>query len=226
MSAVRVAETGAPGGAAVRPMQPRDRQEVLAIAADTGYFGDPIRLVQEDPTLFCDLLYRYYVDLEPQHAWVAEQGGHVVGFIVGSLNSRAMRVRWLTRILPLIVGNAIGGRYHLGPSTRRRLAAEALANLRGEVPSVDLHTYPAHLHVNVDAGWRGQGLGRRLLEAYLGQLAAQGVRGVHLRTTNLNAAACHLYESMGFRLLSERHTREWQDVIAQPVVNRAYGLTL
>jgi|GEM_PF-6853184 len=42
------------------------------------------------------------------------------------------------------------------------------------------------------AGWRGQGLGRQLLSAYLEQLRALEMPGVHLSTTSLNAAACHL----------------------------------
>ena len=97
---------------------------------------------------------------------------------------------------------------------------------RREFPPVDLTQYPAHLHINVDAAWRGAGAGRRLMEAYLAQLLSLGVPGVHLRTTSLNTAAVALYTRIGFRLLGARPTRLWAHVTEQPVENRCYGLRI
>lgn len=39
--------------------------------------------------------------------------------------------------------------------------------VRREDPQVDDQEYPDHLHVNIVAAMRGQGLWRRLMEAYL-----------------------------------------------------------
>ncbi len=212
--------------ATVRPYRPDDRAAVLAIGADTAFFGAPVEAFHDDRRLFCDLLYRYYVEQEHDAAWVAEGDGEVVGFVVGAVDTRAMRARWLWRVLPGVAGRMLAGRYRLGRKTWRFLWREAVGALRGESPRVDLARYPAHLHVNVAEGWRGHGLGRSLLEAYIGGLRERGVAGVHLRTTDRNAAACHLYEKMGFRLLDERPTREWAGLVQGPVHNRAYGLRL
>ena len=58
------------------------------------------------------------------------------------------------------------------------------------------------------------------------QLRALDISGVHLSTTSLNAAACRLYESMGFRLLSACPTRMWAGLVKGPVEERLYGMRL
>lgn len=42
--------------------------------------------------------------------------------------------------------------------------------------------YPAQLHVNLDADWRGQGLGARLVGAFADMAREAGARGVHVVT--------------------------------------------
>lgn len=74
------------------------------------------------------------------------------------------------------------------------------------------------------AGARGNGIGRALLERSLTQFWATGIPGVHLSTTDLNVAACHLYESVGFRLLHAWTTRLWRGLVAGPVQRRVYGI--
>jgi RimJ/RimL family protein N-acetyltransferase len=49
---------------------------------------------------------------------------------------------------------------------------------------------------------------------------------VYLHTTSYNQAACHLYEKLGFDLLSRRHNRYWSQWFGFPVDNRSYGLKL
>jgi ribosomal protein S18 acetylase RimI-like enzyme len=100
------------------------------------------------------------------------------------------------------------------------------AAIQQEFAHCDLYEYPAHLHINIDVRWRDQGLGRQLLESYLNRLKSLGILGVHLHTTNLNAAAISLYERMGFVLLSARRTGLWGDTVTRIVENRCYGLKL
>jgi RimJ/RimL family protein N-acetyltransferase len=91
---------------------------------------------------------------------------------------------------------------------------------------VKLDGYPAHLHINVEAAWRGNRLGERLIKAYLSQLRYLGIPGVHLETTSLNAAACRLYEKTGFRLLEGVQTRLWSHLGHTEVELRCYGQKL
>ena len=210
----------------IRPYEQADRAAVLRIAADTAAFGAPVEVFLDDRRLFCDAVYRYYVDYEPEHAWVAVAAAEVTGFLVGCADTRRRDRCIARRIAPAAAVNLLRGRYRVGRRTVRHACAEVAAALRREFPAVDLAAYPAHLHINLDARWRGQGAGRGLMEAYLRQLRALDIPGVHLRTTSLNTAAVALYTRLGFELLDARATRLWAQVAEGYVENRCYGLRL
>jgi ribosomal protein S18 acetylase RimI-like enzyme len=210
----------------IRPYRARDREGVRQVMADTAFFGDPVEVFLEDRDLFCDAFCAYYTDLEPEMAWVAEVGERVAGTLLGCAHTGRMRARWRRQVLPPVVKRWLQGRYRAGPLTWRYALAQLLAALRGEHPQAGLDPYPAHLHINVERGWRGRGLGKGLLLAYLDQLRELGIPGVHLSTTSLNRAAVSLYERVGFRLLDSRPTRAWRYWTEAPVENRLYGLEL
>jgi ribosomal protein S18 acetylase RimI-like enzyme len=212
--------------ATVRPYRHADREAVMRLAADSAAFGEPVEAFLEDRRLFCDAVYRYYLDYEPEHTWVAVVEPEVIGFLAGCTDG-AQHARCLrTQIVPGLAWGLLSGDYRVGRRTTQYALDAMAAVIRREFPTVDLAQYPAHLHINVDAAWRGRGAGRRLIETYLEQLRSLGVPGVHLRTTNLNVAAVALYSRIGFRLLGARPTRLWRHVTDQPVENRCYGLRL
>jgi GNAT superfamily N-acetyltransferase len=69
-------------------------------------------------------------------------------------------------------------------------------------------SYPAHLHINLDPGWRSGGIGTRLIEAFCAHATGR-VAGVHV-VTGRTARNVGFYERNGFRLL--RTTRSpWGD---------------
>jgi len=210
----------------IRPYRNGDRQAVHAIGADTAFFGDAVEAEMEDRRLFCDLFLAYYTDLEPEHAWVACQDDRVTGFLLGCLDGKRQRRALLWRIVPQVLGRLARRGYRLGRHTWRFAWSLVGAWIRREVLPSFTACYPAHLHLNVAAPWRGRGIGRRLLDAYLSQLRALAVPGVHLTTTSRNEAACRLYERSGFRLLEQRPTRIWAGLVDSPVQSRCYGLRL
>jgi streptothricin acetyltransferase len=54
--------------------------------------------------------------------------------------------------------------------------------------------------IAVDAKYRGQGIGRALIERAIEWAKAKGFPGLMLETQNNNVAACKLYERCGFEL--------------------------
>jgi len=210
----------------VRPYQSTDREAVFRIAADTAFFGEPVEAFLDDRRLFCDFFYAFYTDLEPDHGWVACADQEVVGFLMGCTDTRSRPRRWIQSILPVVTRQLAGGGYRLGWRTIRYVTRLMLGGLRGERLVLDVKAYPAHLHVNLSSDWRGQGLGGKLLAAFIEQLRALEMPGVHLSTTSANAAACHLYERSGFRLLSACTTRMWEGLVQAPLEERIYGLRL
>ncbi len=210
----------------VRLYQPQDRSAVLEIAADTGFFGAPVEAFLDDRRLMQDIFVAYYVDREPEHVWVADLDGATVGYICGSVGGKDV-ARAQARTSAAAVLRLVTFRYKVGALTRRYFLRTASAVLRGEYPHPDLRGYPAHLHINLTEAARGFGLGKRLMNVCLDQMAGLGVPGIHLNTTSLNAAAVKMYEKMGFELLDRKRTYLWEPWLpGAEVENLVYGKPL
>ena len=65
--------------------------------------------------------------------------------------------------------------------------------------------FPAHLHINLDPAWRGQGIGGRLIEAFGDHAARHGAHGVHI-VTGAAARNVGFYRRSGFAPVREA---EW-----------------
>jgi len=210
----------------IRPYQPEDRQLLMKIASDTAFFGKPIEIYLDDRRLFQDYFYAYYTDFESQNTWVATADGLVVGFLTGCLNTREQLRITQKILLPKVMLNLIRGKYRLGKKTWVYYKKLNREKREKRIAFVNLNQYPAHLHINVDHNWRGNGIGYRLMQVYIDQLKRLGIPGVHLGTTSENDIACRLYSHIGFKLLDAKPTYQWTELINHPVETRIYGLLL
>ncbi len=68
-------------------------------------------------------------------------------------------------------------------------------------------------NIAVAPGWRGRGLGRRLLAGSLEWIAGDGAREVVLEVRKGNRAAISLYREMGFKIVGRRpgHYEDGED---------------
>jgi GNAT superfamily N-acetyltransferase len=159
-------------------------QAVRTLCCETGDAGNPI-----DPLrwpLFADLWIGPYQRLAADWTYVAEADGRIVGYLTGCPDTAAFRHARRFRVtLPLLIGIALG-RYGWTPDARRtvrlvlRLGRGVESRLAPSLPAGFGHTYPAHLHMNVDAGYRRQRIGARLIERYVQDLGRARVPGVYL----------------------------------------------
>ncbi|MBI2956948.1 MAG: GNAT family N-acetyltransferase [Acidobacteria bacterium] len=136
---------------------------------------------------------------------VGVYSGHVDSLINDHYSSRAGAMRFLKNIVIfpgcgvfqtdgsfVALETSPGGRVH----SLERLAGAVLASQvgRGE----------GHItQICLRRDLQGRGLGRRLLEAALGRLAARGFAGVSLTVTAENQAAVKLYRQLGFETIKE-----------------------
>ena len=210
----------------VRKFKEKDRQEVYKIAADTAFFGKPVEIFLDDRKLFNEAFVKYYLDYETEFTWVAQKDDQIVGYLTGCINTPVQRQRYWKAIIFPTMSSAVRLKFSLGRKTWRHAYAMLTGVMRREDPTVDFVAYPAHLHINVASDYRGQGWGRKLILAFLAQLAELDICGAHLETTNINHAATRLYESVGFRLLRSSPTQVWNYLIPSPVNNLVYGISL
>ena len=209
----------------IRPYEARDRDGVFQVAADTAFFGQPVETYLDDRRLFCHAFYSFYTDCEPEHAWVACVDDVVVGFLVGCVDGARQRRVWLKAILPRVARGLLLGEYRIGARTWRYALRRGGAALQRR-PHVNMQNYPAHLHLNVASEWRREGIGRRLLLAFLEQMRSLGVKGVHASSTDLNRHAGRLFESVGFRIADSRPTCQWSGLVSARVSKVCYVLQL
>jgi ribosomal protein S18 acetylase RimI-like enzyme len=186
-------------GLKIRPYEPRDRAGLRQICCDTADAGQPVERFFPDREVFGDLLTNYYTEREPQSTFVADNDGEVTGYTTGCLDTKRFLSTMKWRIVPVVLVKALlrGTLWH--PQTVRLLRANIGLWLKGDHrtgPALD--DYPAHLHVNVRQGFRGQRLGQRLVEAFCERARDAGVGGVHAGVSAENAQARHFFEQLGF----------------------------
>lgn len=206
----------------IRLFTPADADVVHRIGADTAFYGDPVEAIFEDRRLFIDIFMRPYTVHYAAACWIAEMDGQVIGYLTGCLDTDSYTPVF-RRALLRAAERTLRGRYRLGPRTVRAGIGFVCEQISRRARP-DFTAYPAHLHINLIASYRGQGIGRQLMQAYLDQCRAAGIPGVHLSTTDQHTAAVHLYQKLGFTIL-HRHRSPYQSMVSgRPVDGLVMGL--
>ena len=186
---------GAPG---IRRCTPNDIGALYDICLRTGDAGGDATELLDDPLLLGDLFVVPYAVLEPEHAFVVDDGtGAAVGYIVGALDTRAFETRCEAEWWPE------ARRRHADPAGEHGLDGLFLGWLHGPATAPDelVASYPSHLHIDLLPSVQGQGWGRRLMETLFDALRAGGSRGVHLGVAEENRRAIAFYEHLGMTKL-------------------------
>lgn len=166
----------------IRPFSPADRDAVRRICCDTGFSGEPVDPLFEDRETFADYLTRYYTDWEPESAFVAEDEGRVVGYLLGSIRPRrhAWAQAWILAavVAPKALWRLFTGRY--GPASRRFLWW-CLTQGGSETPAAPRNA--GHIHFNLLPDYRSQGaaggIGAKLVFKFLAWARKNGVKRIY-----------------------------------------------
>lgn len=184
----------------VRSYRPRDAQTVHQICLATGDAGEPAERILYDPALMAYVFADPYLLLQPELVLVAEVDGIVLGYVVAALETTEFFARWQFEWSPRFAVS------HPGPQRPNARHADSqlrafLHHPRLMLPS-DLDAYPSHLHINLLAGARRLGAGRRLLDAVFGELTKAGSTGVQLGVSASNTGAQAFYREAGMTRLA------------------------
>jgi ribosomal protein S18 acetylase RimI-like enzyme len=184
--------------AAIRPYRPADLPALYDICLRTGAAGGDASgyYPDADHDLLGTLFAAPYAVLEPESVFVVDDGhGQAVGYVLGTADTAGFVERFRDEWLPTVAGRWPAPQGE--PATPSEVMAALLhAPERMVVPA--LAGYPAHLHIDVLPAYQGAGHGRALMSAFLGSLAARGVRAVHLGMLTENVAARAFYDRLGF----------------------------
>lgn len=177
----------------VRPYQATDLDEIVAMNLRSA------RHRYTDHDLVPDTLVRPYLVAEPELAYVAEDAGRVVGYVLGTANTVAFANWWQRSWLP-----QVAHRHPLPDHEPQTLQDHWIVRLHTPLQWLvrdELADYPAHLHIGLIPGYRRRGLGRRLLAHFIDGLRERDVPALHVSYLTANVLAAAFYQRMGFRVL-------------------------
>lgn len=187
--------------------KPREKEEwdvlreICCLTADEGR-----GIARPEWEFFAEYWIGPYQAYKPEWAYAARDGDRIIGYLTGSPASfffylkRALRHR-----LPLWL-EARRGRYPGSPEAAARLKralgfdANPEHELALSIMGGILTVYPAHFHVNVLEDYRGQGVGKRLLELFVRDLRERRVPGLHLVC---GEKPLGFYKKLGFAELAQ-----------------------
>jgi ribosomal protein S18 acetylase RimI-like enzyme len=183
-------------GPTIRRYRQADRDAVYDICVRTAEAGGDARGRYLSDDLMPDLFAGPYLFLEPELAFVLDDGRRPVGYVLGTADTarfaRAYRERWIPRL---------AGRYPVPPDPPVT-ADDQLLTLHYHPERLifpALASFPAHLHIDLLPGFQGAGHGRRLMETFFGAARRAGAAGVHLTVMAANDKALGFYRHLGFR---------------------------
>lgn len=189
--------SGPAGGGRIRLARPADAAAIADVCLRTAASGSDATGVLGDDGLWADLFALPYLELEPELAWVVDDGSAVLGYLVGTADSatfaRRFRDVWLPRV---------ADRYPPGErATRLETALVAMLHDPEHDLRPELAPYPAHLHIDLLPEAQGHGWGRRLMATFFAELRRRGVTAVHLSMAADNHRAMAFYRHLGLREL-------------------------
>jgi ribosomal protein S18 acetylase RimI-like enzyme len=180
----------------VRPYRPEDQKAVEDVCVRTAHNGQDSRPVYADPGILPVIFAVPYVRLEPELAFVLDDGrGQAVGYILGTAETPRFVEDFRAKWLPLTAD-----RYPApaGPPITPDQAMAQLLHRPERMLVPEVAAYPAHLHIDLLPGWQGRGHGRALMRTFLRALRDKGVQAVHLSMATANTPARAFYDRMGF----------------------------
>ncbi|MFA6349319.1 MAG: hypothetical protein WCY12_00125 [Candidatus Omnitrophota bacterium] len=209
----------------IRPYRQEDKGSVRDIAVDTAFFGNSGEIFLPDREVLGDMLTAYYLDYEPESVFVAEQDSQVVGYIMGCVDTVKSHSVIDKNIMPGIIRKGLL-RGLLFKSRTLSFAFFSLRSLiRREFRRPDFsQEYPAHFHINIADGFRGKGLGRKLLDAFCFYLENKNIRGVCAWT--FSEGGKKLFSSAGFSLLYNQKVTYFDYLLRKELFLNCWGKKL
>jgi ribosomal protein S18 acetylase RimI-like enzyme len=184
----------------IRRYRPDDLDALYRICHLTGWAGGDATGHITDERLLGDVYAAPYAVLEPESAFVLDDGsGQAVGYVLGAVDTRAFEAACEERWWPEVRAR----RPRTGRGTLDDLFVGMIHEGRRTEDDALLDRYPSHLHIDLLASHQGQGWGRRLIDRLRRELVARGSHGVHLGVSSANTGAVAFYRRLGFTLLGE-----------------------
>jgi ribosomal protein S18 acetylase RimI-like enzyme len=195
----------------IRRCRKSDQKGVMNVCYHTGYMGDDATGHFCNKKLFGLLFCLYYPRYEPEHCWVAEDNGKIVGYILGSPNTTRQEKIFLARIGWRILFRALLVTPLFYPQDFK-LILHFIRLPRSSVPDQEINErYPAHLHIDILEAFQHKGIGTQLMTRFEDHMRELKVQGIHLGTSEGNYKAVPFYKKLGYKIIHIDKMGMWPD---------------
>ncbi|NMM44968.1 GNAT family N-acetyltransferase [Rhodospirillaceae bacterium KN72] len=188
----------------VRPAVAADLEGYYAVSVATGDAGKDAAALYGDPRMMGHVYSAPYLMLSPETCLTLADGGKVLGYIAGTLDTRAFEARlereWWPALREIYADPSDIPATKRNPDQRRAM----MIHHPGAVPDAVVKDYPAHLHLNLLPEAQGKGWGARLLTEWLTGLGADAI---HIGTNPGNVSSIAFWRKQGFRQLPASNAR-------------------
>jgi ribosomal protein S18 acetylase RimI-like enzyme len=177
----------------IRPADRRDRTALFSICLWTANAGTDASSLYSDAD-YPGLVWSVpYLDFAPEHAFVLDNDGEVLGYIVGAADTVAFENRLDRDWWPMLA------RKYEGAEPKAPSDAGVLDRIRQprHTASALSSAYPAHIHINLLPPAQSGGWGRKLIETELASLRRAGAPAMHLGLSLTNDKAYGFYRHLG-----------------------------
>jgi GNAT superfamily N-acetyltransferase len=190
----------------IRSYQPADLDALYDICLVTGASGQDATSLHNEGQLIGHIYAAPYAVLEPAQTFVAEDEEGVAGYIVGTFDTDAFSDRLERDWWPALRVRYAQPAFEPTEADRNRIATIMRPSPN---PAGIVAAYPAHIHMNLRARLRGQGVGMALLRRWVAQAREAGVKGIHLGAGATNTGGIAFWQKGGFVPLERNERSVW-----------------
>jgi ribosomal protein S18 acetylase RimI-like enzyme len=183
----------------IRPYHPSDLCALYRICLLTGDNGKDATAQYRDPELLGHYYAGPYGVYEPDLCFVLTADGDPCGYILGARDSRAFGERLEQEWFP-----TLRERYPMPADEDDSPDAHMIRAIhRGYSISPEAEAYPAHLHIDLLPVAQHQGMGSKMMRAFLDRLRELHIPAVHLGVGIENRHAVAFYARAGFHIIQQ-----------------------
>lgn len=178
----------------IRPYRATDLEQLYEICVRTGASGADAYDLVADKKLFGHVFAAQYGLLEPEHAFVIDDGDGVAGgYVLGALDTAVFEAKCAAEYWP-----ALQTRYEQDSGQGLDAMLIGMIHNPPHMPSAITDRYPSHLHIDLLPRFQGTGNGRAMMDTLLDALRTDGSPGLHLGVSAQNERALGFYAHLGF----------------------------
>ncbi|ENN85975.1 hypothetical protein RHSP_16225 [Rhizobium freirei PRF 81] len=181
----------------LRSVQPEDIDQLYAISLATGDAGKDATPLHRDGRLIGHIYSAPYATLHPELVFVAEDEEGVFGYIAGVFDTIAFGQRLEREWWPALRQRYVDpiGDPAIWDADQKRISA---IHHPKRTPAPLVERFPAHIHMNLLPRAQGKGVGTALLDRWMENARANGIKGIHLGVNSGNHGGIRFWSSRGF----------------------------